>query len=52
MSADLRLNALNHWVTTHAAGRAFTLSPASADASFRRYFRLEYADTRATQIVM
>lgn len=52
MSADLRLNALNHWVTTHAAGRAFTLSPASADASFRRYFRLEYADNHATQIVM
>ena len=32
-------------------GRSFTMAPASADASFRRYFRVTFADG-ATRIVM
>jgi aminoglycoside/choline kinase family phosphotransferase len=36
---DQRLNELRHWLTGHIPG-SFSLSPASADASFRRYFRI------------
>ncbi|HTJ96430.1 MAG TPA: phosphotransferase [Rhodocyclaceae bacterium] len=39
------------WLQSLAPGRSFTLAPASADASFRRYFRVSYNDG-ATQIVM
>ncbi len=35
-----RLNLLEGWVKTLFPEKAFTLAPASADASFRRYFRL------------
>ena len=38
------------WLTRRLPGRTFSLSPASADASFRRYFRVTLAD--ATLIVM
>ncbi len=41
--ADARLDALAEWLRAHAARYALdlsTLTPASADASFRRYFRL------------
>ncbi|MEO8754762.1 MAG: phosphotransferase [Casimicrobiaceae bacterium] len=38
-SADSRLAALDAWLADVLATRAFTLAPASADASFRRYFR-------------
>ena len=38
------------WLTRQLPGRTFSLAPASADASFRRYFRVTLAD--ATLIVM
>jgi N-acetylmuramate 1-kinase len=38
------------WLTRQLRGRTFSLAPASADASFRRYFRVMLAD--ATLIVM
>jgi aminoglycoside/choline kinase family phosphotransferase len=39
-SADARLTALSAFVAAHVEGTSFTLAPASADASFRRYFRI------------
>lgn len=39
------------WLAAHWPGRRFTLVPASADASFRRYFRVTLDDGR-TAIVM
>ena len=38
-TADFRLAALNDWLADVLEPRKFTLAPASADASFRRYFR-------------
>jgi aminoglycoside/choline kinase family phosphotransferase len=38
-AADPRLQSLADWLAHAVAPRAFTLAPASADASFRRYFR-------------
>ncbi|MEO8506421.1 MAG: phosphotransferase [Betaproteobacteria bacterium] len=38
--ADPRLAALADWLASVLAPVAFTLAPASADASFRRYFRI------------
>jgi aminoglycoside/choline kinase family phosphotransferase len=35
-----RLEALDAWLRRALGGQAFTLEPASADASFRRYFRV------------
>jgi aminoglycoside/choline kinase family phosphotransferase len=46
-----RSASLNHWLAAHAASPNFVLSPASVDASFRRYFRITY-DDGSTQIVM
>ena len=40
MTAADRLAALDAWLASTLAGRAYTLAPASADASFRRYFRV------------
>lgn len=45
-----RLKQLELWLQGLPPGPSFSLSPASADASFRRYFRAEYADR--TLIVM
>ncbi|MBV2234569.1 MAG: phosphotransferase [Sterolibacterium sp.] len=39
------------WLQPLHPGRTFTLTPASADASFRRYFRVNFADGQ-TAIVM
>lgn len=39
-----RLAQLQGWLDAQLAGRTYELSPASADASFRRYFRLRFAD--------
>jgi len=36
---DVRLGALRSWLATHIT-QDFTIAPASADASFRRYFRI------------
>jgi aminoglycoside/choline kinase family phosphotransferase len=38
-SGDERLEALREWLAERLATSAFALEPASADASFRRYFR-------------
>jgi N-acetylmuramate 1-kinase len=46
-----RLNSLTRWLESHSAGRRFSLSAASADASFRRYFRVTYEDG-STLVVM
>ncbi|MCH9638582.1 MAG: phosphotransferase, partial [Betaproteobacteria bacterium] len=45
-----RLELLECWVKTLFPKKSFTLHPASADASFRRYFRLTVDDQ--TLIVM
>jgi len=47
---DPRLEALHAWLAVQLSGAGYTLAPASADASFRRYFRVTVAD--ATRIVM
>lgn len=46
----IRQQLLNDWLTSLYPGQTFTLAPASADASFRRYFRATFADR--TLIVM
>jgi Predicted phosphotransferase related to Ser/Thr protein kinases len=43
---DDRLNALDAWLRATLAGVDFRIEPASADASFRRYFRVFAADGR------
>jgi len=40
MTAENRLAQLDAWLATALPGAACTLAPASADASFRRYFRV------------
>ena len=49
--ADVRRDALERWLAPHLRGAAFTLSAASADASFRRYWRATLEDG-ATYVVM
>ena len=44
---DYRLAALTRWLDGALAGERFTLAPASADASFRRYFRASLAGGRS-----
>lgn len=41
---DNRLDALKAWVESHIGHQHWRLSPASADASFRRYFRVQWND--------
>lgn len=45
-----RLEALKRWLETELSFREYTLTPASADASFRRYFRVTHEG--ASYIVM
>jgi len=40
-----RYASLQDWIARQFPGNAFTLSPASADASFRRYFRVTFPDS-------
>lgn len=47
---DTRLDILHDWLAKILAGVTYQLEPASADASFRRYFRVTTAT--GTQIVM
>lgn len=49
-----RYQLLESWVKNQFPTRSFLLSPVSADASFRRYFRIEFSDQSApkTLIVM
>ena len=44
---DLRLVALERWLGAQFRDVSFTLTPASEDASFRRYFRARLADGRS-----
>ncbi|HEX5802188.1 MAG TPA: phosphotransferase [Azospira sp.] len=46
-----RTQALHDWIKQQLAEQPYTLAPASADASFRRYFRITLADG-TTRIVM
>jgi N-acetylmuramate 1-kinase len=46
-TVDARLAALQRWLGTQLGGAQFALAPASADASFRRYFRAVIADGRS-----
>jgi hypothetical protein len=39
-----RFRLLENWIRTQFPDKSFTLSPASADASFRRYFRVTFSD--------
>jgi len=49
----LRQQQLTEWLQCQFPDQKFTLAPASADASFRRYFRASFADSaRDTLIVM
>ena len=43
---DFRLVELERWLGAQFPSQAFALAPASADASFRRYFRARLADGR------
>lgn len=52
MNSDPRLITLQSWLATRFTGGGFALAPASEDASFRRYFRVSFADGRASLIVM
>ena len=49
---DVRRAALEEWLHRELGGASFSLTPASEDASFRRYFRATLADDGATRIVM
>jgi aminoglycoside/choline kinase family phosphotransferase len=46
-----RLQQLDHWLQSQFPDAPFSLAPASADASFRRYFRATFGDG-STRIVM
>jgi N-acetylmuramate 1-kinase len=48
---DARRSALERWLAGYYGGARFTLTPASEDASFRRYFRARLEDGR-TAIAM
>jgi aminoglycoside/choline kinase family phosphotransferase len=52
INSDLRLEAAKRWLQSLPLARAETLAPASADASFRRYFRIQYGENDATAILM
>lgn len=47
LPVDERLAALRRWLDGALAGERYTLAPASADASFRRYFRATLGDGRS-----
>ncbi len=46
-----RQNQLTAWLSSLYPDQTFTIAPASADASFRRYFRATFADS-TTKVVM
>ncbi len=46
-----RQKQLTDWLSSQCPNQSFTLAPASADASFRRYFRATFADG-STKVVM
>ena len=52
MEPDSRLVELQGWLTSQLRGAHFSLAPASEDASFRRYFRVSFADGRESLVAM
>lgn len=52
MQPDTRLAGLRAWLDTQLRGRAWSIAPASEDASFRRYFRVSFADAGPPLIAM
>lgn len=50
-SADPRLDTLRAWVASTLATHAFSLAPASSDASFRRYFRVRRGAPGAASLI-
>ena len=48
MTADLRLDGLRVWLSQVLGDASISIAPASADASFRRYFRISF-DEAAVQ---
>ena len=50
MSEDIRLDALRAWLARVSPAPVSSLAPASADASFRRYFRVTLSDDVALPI--
>jgi N-acetylmuramate 1-kinase len=51
MTTDLRLNLLLEWLSSAQGIQPLRIAPASADASFRRYFRV-WLDENHTWVVM
>ncbi len=49
--SDARLEQLQHWLRSELRWPLVRIAPASADASFRRYFRV-WDPAGATRIVM
>jgi aminoglycoside/choline kinase family phosphotransferase len=49
---DPRRDEAHRWVASLAPQASFQLAPASADASFRRYFRAAFSDGSPSRIVM
>ena len=47
-----RYQLLEIWVKNQFPARSFSLSPASADASFRRYFRIKFSDKSAPKTII
>jgi aminoglycoside/choline kinase family phosphotransferase len=47
-----RLAALERWLETHVARGCYALAPASADASFRRYFRVTFPCTSQPSVIV
>lgn len=47
-----RIASLRHWLQSILGVGAFALSPASNDASFRRYFRVRFDDGRPSLVAM
>ena len=52
MQSDIRLAGLHAWLKYELSDRTWTLTPASEDASFRRYFRVSFDGARAPLVVM
>jgi len=52
MSQLQRYQLLEIWVKNQFPARSFSLSPASADASFRRYFRIKFSDKSAPKTII
>jgi aminoglycoside/choline kinase family phosphotransferase len=46
-----RLDALERWIADRFPDKDFALAPASADASFRRYFRVAFADGQPRTLI-